>query len=409
MRWFHRRRGGRVCLVSLGLACALAGTSVALWPGAPAKAGAEAATEGTEGFEPSTLTLFARTRDVLVLGTIKCGKEVCPELWRVGGSGNSERLALPPGTTATHAGLIHGATNFVFANQHDGYAFSGPVPGTQSFFTSDGGHSWRTVSPELSGELDDIVATSNYFYGLISQCTALKNGLDYCSYRLGRSAVGAPHWSSVAIPGAGHLLEGYISLAAQADEVWIYLNPQSAGTPPAIVKSEDGLPPFSQLSEPRLQSVVTCGIAPAATSVAWATCGTGMMVSYLRTTDSGSHWTQWWESSGTGGDVFDPVSATVAYRYTGDVGPGVPRTLERTTDGGKKFIAVAHLVLTGGVQVAFVDVLHGYVLGSERPAGGIEAFNNVLLYTNDGGQRWWTVLGSSSGSVLSPATGRATG
>ncbi len=94
---------------------------------------------------------------------------------------------------------------------------------------------------------------------------------------------------------------------------------------------------------------------------AWAACPTGMMESWWRTTDGGHHFLHWWETSGTGGDTFDSLSATLAYRYTGDVGPGMPGTLERTDNGGRSFVTVAHLPFDGGwqTQLAFVHERHG--------------------------------------------------
>jgi hypothetical protein len=63
-----------------------------------------------------------------------------------------------------------------------------------------------------------VVATAKEFYGLISSFSI--GGLEYRSYRLGRTPVGTPHWSSVPLPAAAHVLAGYASLATVGNEVW---------------------------------------------------------------------------------------------------------------------------------------------------------------------------------------------
>jgi photosystem II stability/assembly factor-like uncharacterized protein len=344
---------------------------------------------GRGSFDPSLLERVGRTSAVMVLGTNYCGKHLCPQLWEVGDRGRAvTRLAPPPGTTATYPGLVEGAGDLVFANATDGYALGSIGSGTNSYFTSNGARSWAPLPASLARSLNDVVASDGTFYGLISECTTT-NGLEYCSDRLGRSPARAPDWSSVAIPGAERLLAGYISLAVQDDEVWIYLYPLKAGTAPDIVSSADGLPPFSERPEPELVSVTTCSIALMTTTAAWVSCPTGMMVSWWRTTDGGHRYTSWWETAGTGGDAFDPLTTTIAYRYTGDVGPGPPHALELTTDGGTHFVAVAHLPFNGGSQVelAFVDEEDGFVLG--RGEGG----HSLVLFTSDGGRAWQVVFG----------------
>ncbi len=280
---------------------------------------------GMASFEPLMLEPLGDTGAVLVLGTNECASHLCPQLWRVAGDGPSlTRLALPPGVNATYPGSGEGVRDIVFANKDDGYITAGDGDGEHSFFTSNGGRSWRPLPAELGGSLAGVVATDTTFYGFMSKCTTTE-GLEYCSYRLGRSPVGAPDWSTVPVPRAQHLLAGYISLDVYRNEAWIYMNQQTAGAAPVILKSVDGLPPFVDMAEPGLPSVTACGIALMAAAAAWVTCPTGMMVSWWRTTDGGHRFRLWWRTAGTGGDTFDPVTSTVAYRYTGDVGPGPPK------------------------------------------------------------------------------------
>jgi hypothetical protein len=350
---------------------------------------------GPGSFEPSLLERVGSTGAVMALGTNYCGSRLCPQLWQIAGNGRTiTRLAPPPGTTATYPGVVEGVGDLVFANAADGYSIGGLGSETYSYFTSNGAHSWRRLPSGLGRSLAGVAAADRSFYGLISECTS-SNGLEYCSDRLGRSPVDMPEWSSVAIPGAEHLLAGYITLAVRGNEVWIYQNPLTDGSPPDIMKAVDGLRPFSELPEPELVSVATCSIALMTTTVAWVACPTGMMVSWWRTTDGAHHFTPWWETAGTGGDAFDPLTATVAYRYTGDVGPGPSHTLELSTDGGTNFITVAHLPFNGGsqVQLAFLDEEDGFVLGWESKPGDVAGGHSAVLFTADGGRVWRVVFG----------------
>ena len=254
--------------------------------------------------------------------------------------------------------------------------------GAYPSYTTDGGLAWQPLRTGPSSTLVSVVASGGTFYGLLGSCTTPEN----CRYRLGRSPVTAPRWSSVAIPGATGLVPGGIDLAVSGAEVWLTFQSRSK---PVLARSHDGLPPFSERPAPQLGGVVACSLSPESTAVVWAECPTGMMVSWSRSTDGGADFTHWWETSGTGGDAFDPLSATVAYRDTG-IGPGPPYLLQRTTNGGASFSTVGRLFPNEGStpQIVFSDVNHGYVLGS-RPAG---VTGSQVLYTSDGGRQWRPVF-----------------
>jgi photosystem II stability/assembly factor-like uncharacterized protein len=168
--------------------------------------------------------------------------------------------------------------------------------------------------------------------------------------------------------------------------VWLTFEPNYK---PVLVKSHDGRPPFSERPAPQLLGVVGCWLDPENADVVWAECPTGMMVSWFRSTDGGAHFTHWWETSGTGGNSFDPLSATVAYRYTG-IGPGAAYQLQLTTNGGASFTTLGRLFQGEGStpDFAFSDEEHGYALSPNGPAK--RGFQ--LLYTNDGGRQWRTVF-----------------
>ena len=347
--------------------------ALALFPGS------SAAGELSPGFVPGELVSIAGSSDVFVLGTVPCDARFCVQLWRVGAGGHDlARLGTPPGARGSGKGLVEG-TDLVFANVNDGYALATGDEGARSSYTTDGGLVWHSLPASLSNTLVSIVASGDAFYGLLGSCTTLEN----CRYRLGRSAVTAPDWSSVPIPGATGLVQGNIDLAASGSEVWLTFQPHFK---PVLVKSDDGGPPFAVRPAPQLLSVIGCSLDPENADVVWAECRTGMMVSWLRSTDGGANFTHWWETSGTGGNAFDPLSATVAYRYTG-IGPGPAYALQRTIDGGASFTTVGRLFPNAGgaPQFAFSDEDHGYVLGLSKT--GFQ-----VLYTRDGGREWQPVF-----------------
>ncbi len=337
-----------------------------------------AGAEPSAGFVPGELVGVPGGSDVLVLSTQACGTRSCVQLWRAGDGGEGlTRLASPPGARGVGAGLVEGV-HLVFANVDDGYALATVCQGAYSSYTTDGGLSWHLFRPGPSGTLVSVVASGDVFYGLLGSCTTLEN----CRYRLGRSAVTSPGWSSVPIPAATGLVQGNIALAAGGSEVWLTFGPHFK---PLLVKSHDGRPPFSEQPAPQLLGVVACSLDPESSDVVWAECPTGMMVSWLRSTDGGAHFSHWWETSGTGGNAFDPLSVTVAYRYTG-IGPGPAHLLQRTTDGGHTFTTVGRVFPNGGStpQLVFSDEDHGCVLGPTE--GGKNGFE--VLCTSDGGRHW---------------------
>jgi photosystem II stability/assembly factor-like uncharacterized protein len=340
--------------------------------------GSVAAGEQPAGFVPRELVSIPASSDVLVLGTVPCGARSCAQLWRVGAGGRElTRLGTPPGTRGLGSGLAEGA-RLVFANVDDGYALATVGEGGSSSYTTDGGRVWHPLPMPLTNTLVSVVASGGAFYGLLARCTTLEN----CRYDLGRSAVTSPDWSSVPIPGATGLVQGNIDLAARGPEVWLTFERHFK---PVLVKSHGGRPPFAERPAPQLLGVVGCSLSPESASVVWAECPTGMMVSWFRSTDGGARFTHWWETSGTGGNAFDPLSPTVAYRYTG-IGPGPAYLLQRTTDGGASFTTVSRLFPHEGStpQFAFSDEDDGYVLGPN--AGGKTGFK--VLYTSDGGRHW---------------------
>lgn len=401
----YRHRARTLVLALCTLAALVPIVALAAVPGQAAAPPERRAPSLAQGFQPTELVRVGRTPDVLLLGTGPCdvrgsapgkhpGSRLCLQLWHVQHEARDliELKAPPEQGALKFAGNTGSVGNLVFANLDDGYALASPGTGGYSSYTVDGGQSWQRLTSRLGMSLSQVVATDNAFYAVIMNCRPLsgKPGQRLCQYRLARSPLGAPHWSSVPVPGTSSLDGATISLTADGSQVWLEFQP---GDKAVILKSIDGRAPFTQLDEPDLVSVASCSLSLMSPMVVWAECPTGMMVSWSRSTDGGRHFSAFWGTSGTGGDAFDPLSASVAYRYTG-TGPAPSRTLERTTDGGSKFEVVARLPFDEGMggRLAFTDEGHGYVLGWEAISGNAAETRPVLLYTSDGGHTWETVL-----------------
>lgn len=349
-------------------------------------------------FEAGLMTRAGGTNAVLVLGTNRCGDHLCLQLWRTQAGHPPVQLAAPvsagrpayPGSTGS-IGLL------VFASPRDGYALANRwTKGARSSYTTDGGRSWHAMSAVDGMALTELSTTPDAFYGLFVRCPTARTTATVCTYRLGRSRLGSDHWHLVNIPGAAGTSTG-IALGAAGHTVWLELQPDNK---PLILKSVDGNAPFQRLAAPALISVTACDLQPMSTRTTWAECPTGMLVSWFRSVDGGHHFTQWWETSGTGGSSFDPLSATVAFRYTG-IGPAAPATLQVTTNGGATFTDLHHFAFGSGMtaEFAFCDIRHGYALGSYNSKRGSPP-RSVVLYTADGGRHWRTVLGGSAQSAV---------
>ena len=346
-------------------------------------------------FVPGLVVQAGNTSTVFVLGTTHCAGRLCLTLMRgtAGPSGGAEKWSesvAPPSVPPSFAGSTGSVNTLVFANSSDGYAIEGSTQsdpstiGTPVFVTVDGGDSWSRIGFGADVTVFKMVSSGNEFYAVLVHCTASNAGtVSTCvDYRLGRSCAGATSWSSVPIPGTSSLEDTAVGLGADGSSVWLTYLQETVDAVPQLLESNDGVPPFTTMSEPRLVGVTSCAITVTAGSVIWADCPTGMMQSYLRSPDAGRHFQALWSASGTIGASYDALSGDIAYRYLG----AQSQLLQRTTDGGQQFVTVARLVSAGVNQLVFTNVEDGFALS-------LVGTNNVstLLQTLDGGTSWTTV------------------
>jgi len=348
--------------------------ALGLVPGGTAVAEGHAAAR-TE-FVPAEVAEAGSLPQIFVLGTSQCGPRLCLQLWE-GRAGSFSQRQAPPSNAPREAGSAGSVERLVFANTSDGYALEPPEsPGSayRYYFTLDGGAKWQLASFGPHATAFAFAASAKDFYAVLADCTGTP---EHCSgYRLARSPVASQAWTSVNIPGTASLDGSQVAMTVSGNTIWLTYTPHSGGSP-QLVESNGGQAPFRSLAEPSLVGVTACRITAMPGGAIWAACPTGMLVSYLYTPDGGQHFRAFWDVAGTGGADFDPISPTIAYRYTG-IWPAHPSALQVTTDAGRSFSTVSHLPFGAGADVTllFVNRDQGYALGP------------TLLYTADGGERW---------------------
>jgi len=348
------------------------------------------------GFQPQSLVRVGGSDAVVVAGAAPCGKMVCAAL--VGGSlgvhglvGRWRRLRPPPIAAARNVATLN-LGRLAFANALDGYDLvppSAPGGATHVYATTDGGGSWRPT-PITSGTVLTLVAAPpSGFYAVTARC-----GSQSCDdYQLARSTAGSTHWSTTPIPATTGLDGNPVGLAVSGKEVLVNFDPPVAGGEAHLLIASGGRPPFKVHLVPQLVSAAACGLSPQPGGAVWASCPTGMMVSYLRAPSPDGPYTSVWDYAGTGGGGLVPVTGKVAYRYTGipqlrpDKLPG--DTLQLSTNAGRSFVDAgpwpfAHSTGTTP-QFLFLNQQDGFGLG---PTKGNDA--TVAVFETDDGARHWT-------------------
>jgi hypothetical protein len=277
-------------------------------------------------------------------------------------------------------------SQLVFANGLDGYAFNTRLG---DYATTNGGINWTHVSFGRDVSLSDVVTSDGWFYGVTEHCVVPK-GKDWTcdDYRLARSRVGSLTWSSISIPGTGQLSWQRLGLTAWGREVTVQ-TPWLGHAGEILLRSVGGRAPLSVVSHDSVVSVTgACDLTATSASSMWAFCPTGMQEAWLYSNDGGDHFKPFWWPFGTAGVELDPVSGSIAFRYTGI---SLPRQseLEVTTNGGASFVPIYNL---GVIQMAFLNRWKGYVAGGMNGIGN----NAKLLLTSDGGHSWHKVVFGSA-------------
>ena len=298
-------------------------------------------------FQPG-LVVPAGSTTVYVLGSGRCGRRACLELWRGTSTTPDARehfteVTAPPSSAPTYPSDTGSIRTLVFANAVDGYALqrsdnSGLIYDNPStvFATTDGGVTWHATSFGRGLGIFGLATSANEFYVVLGRCLTKDGGLFCGSYRLGRSLAGSTSWTTVPVPGTGALDGSRISLGAGGSMAVVVYQSATTGRLRLFETGAGQVPLAAVTAEPELRAGNGCAPYPMAHDTIWVLCFGGMTETWLRSTDGGSHFEQIWTVFQTSGAVFMPVSNEVAYRS--EPTPQYPMTqtpIERTTDGGR--------------------------------------------------------------------------
>ncbi len=367
-------------------------------PASSAKSRSPGAAGPPAGFQPQSLERIGDGQGIVVAGTAPCGRLACAVVLSgaLGADGlvhHWHRLRTPP-IPATHNALSLNVGTLAFASSLDGYDVVPPSTlggEIRVYVTTDGGTSWHQARIN-AGTVLTLAEAPSGFYAVTARCR-----FESCDdYRLAHSAAGTTRWSSTPIPGTAGLGGSPVGLAVQGTEVLLNFQPAVKGGPPHLLIASNSRAPFEiHLMRP-LVSVGACVLSPQPGGAVWASCATGMLVSYLHSPSADGPYVGVWRYAGTGGGGFVPVTGNVAYRYTG-IAVSSPEKLpgdivQRSTNGGRTFTDAGPWPFARNLgttpQFLFLDEQEGFGLGPTPT----NAASSEVVETADGGRHWTQVL-----------------
>lgn len=384
--------------VLVGLITATTVTAACGGPASSAKPRSPGAAGAPGGFQPQSLERIGDSQGIVVAGTAPCDRLACAVVLSgsLGADGlvHHWRRLRPPPIPAAHDALSLNDGTLAFASSLDGYDVVPPsTPGgaTRVYATTDGGTSWHQVRINTETVLTFAGAPSG-FYAVTARCH-----LESCDdYRLAHSAAGTTRWSSTPIPGTGGLGGSPVGLAVQGTEVLLNFQPAVNGGQPHLLIAPNSRGPFEVHLVRQLVSVGACGLNSQPGGAVWASCPTGMLVSYLHSPSADGPYVAVWHYAGTGGGGLVPVTGNIAYRYTGiavrssEKLPG--DVLQRSTNGGRTFTDAGPWPFARNVgttpRFLFLDEQDGFGLGPTPT----NAASSEVVETADGGRHWTQVL-----------------
>jgi hypothetical protein len=351
----------------------------------------------TANFQPG-LVVPAGSATVYVLGSGRCGRGLCLELWRGTSTAPDARehfteVTAPPSSAPTYPSDTGSIRTLVFANALDGYALqlsndSGLIYDNPStlFATTDGGVTWHAKSFGRGLGIFGLATSANEFYVVLGSCRN-KDGGPFCgNYRLGRSPAGSMSWTAVPIPGTGALDGSRINLGAGGSTAVLVYQSETTGRL-RLFETRAGQAPLAAVTaEPQLGAGNGCVPYPMAHDTIWVLCFGGMTETWSRSADGGRHFERIWTVFQTGGAVFVPVSNEIAYRS--DLMTQIP--IQRTTDGGKTWTDFGRPPSARIPQI-LLDDEDGFSVVTLTWNKSAVPEKTSLMQTHNGGATWRTL------------------
>lgn len=251
------------------------------------------------------------------------------------------------------------------------------------YATRDGATNWHNFSALPGLGFERIVVSSNAIYATMAKCKSFDD--DCTKVTVARSPLWPIHWTALRtpiIPNNG--LNGGIPLVSvDGSSVWLS---QWENNGEVIWRSVNKGRTFRSYVEPQLVSINGCSLYPTSTSVLWAECPTGMLVSFYYSSDGGARWVSLPQRpyGGTGGGFFAPVSNSLAFIDYGQT----PNNFYRVNMRNAIAVYVGEVACDNAYSVAFSGPSRGLVACLDNGTMSQESF---LLSTNDGGVTWHKV------------------
>jgi hypothetical protein len=364
---------------ALVMALVLAAVTVGLLGGtdAGASAGPSASID-----VPQLVTAFDGTSVLYVLSST-CRDRPCLHLSRTDDDGATFTAVTAPPSSASGGSATGTIRQLLFPTPLDGIATEGPATsaraGATFYATTDGAARW---TKETFGAGVTVLAaagsTSGYFV-VVARCVP---GAERCSdTRLLRSALSPLVWTPTALSNQAGLGLFGAKVTAIGTDVWIS-EAMSNGAPRLAVSTDDGSS-FSSRSPGGLAAVTPCALFAVTQISLWASCVTGLDVSFVHSGNGGANWTpaKVGPVADTGGGGFAPVTPSVAFVAAG----GATRDLYRVT--GTTGVAAKRdtLPYVSLASLIFTSTTDGLLIGTP-----VHGTTQRLASTANGGRTWTT-------------------
>ncbi len=326
--------------------------------------------------QPLLFATVPHTSTVYVAATGQCLNASCLELFRTTTSaGGFTRETLPP--VAPASGSVTGTmSRLVFASADTGFAVLDVAGSPRLYATSDGARSWHRWKLSTPGVVESVAVTPRELYLEVADCAVT---VPYCdNFRVVRSPLTSAHWTSTPIPTSASSAEGsfFGPIAAVGNDVWV----TETGSRAFVARSLDEGHHFTLIAAPQLLSVTGCALTAFSATQLWAQCPTGLQEAFWFTDHVAKSWTYVDTPrpvSGTGGGLFDPVSASLAYL----AGGASFNSLLRITDAARHVTVAGRLVCPSLLGLTFSDTDHGLAACSDYSTSYLEM-------TANGGASW---------------------
>ena len=279
-------------------------------------------------FNPLEVSVVA-TGDIFVLGSVPCGRSLCPAmLASTDGGAHFLRLAAPKSRLEV-GNEPYEDLGVYFADSSHGFVYG---PGLWA--TDDGGDSW--AYQHLPGTVMAVGASGGDAYALVCTRALVSCAIEKPDMELFRAALTGGTWTRVVLP-APLYFNSSLETKGRTIVVTNGLSDELGDRPTAMVVSVNGGKSFKAEATPcfvglggRVYPALSAG------GVLWAACPTGMEAEALVSRDAGLVW----HKVPTGGFdnalTISPASAGTALIWPAPPSGG----LALTTNGGDSFLRV---------------------------------------------------------------------